>query len=92
VWLIQNRIRVKDLDGASELMLPSCGTIVWLVDDDRSREELLAVKGASEEQNVISTSAQPGMHFQIGRYRLATGGVARASACRVEIRLDLRPR
>ena len=72
VWLIQNRLRVRDLDAKGELPLPSCGTIVWLVGDEQSRRELRAINGSEESRYFISTPAKPGMHLKIGRYRLAS--------------------
>jgi hypothetical protein len=72
VWLIQNRLRVRDLDANTELQLSSCGKIVWFVTDDRARQQLLAVKDAEAERYFIVTPARPGMHFTVGRYRLGT--------------------
>ena len=72
VWLFQNRRRVRDLDPATDMMLPSCGTIIWLVSDDQSRQDLLAIDGADGERFFVATPARPGMHFRVGRYHLAT--------------------
>jgi hypothetical protein len=72
VWMIRNRMRVRDLDPKSELQIPACGTIVWLIGNDRSRRDLMSVAGADEDSRVITTPSAPGMKFQIGRYRLAT--------------------
>jgi hypothetical protein len=74
VWLIRKRLRVRDLDAQAEMSLPACGTLAWLIADDRSRQDLLAQPGAEEENHVIAIPAKPGMHFQVGRYRLATTG------------------
>jgi hypothetical protein len=71
VWLIRYKMRVRDFDAQSELPIPGCGTIVWLV-NWRYRQDLLALPGVDVENNVISFPAQPGMKFKIGRYRLAT--------------------
>jgi hypothetical protein len=71
-WLFQSRIRVQDVDAKAELNLPSCATIVWLVSDNRSKREVLAVKDAEDERYFIATPAGSGMHYKVGRYRLAT--------------------
>jgi len=72
VWKVRNRARVQDLDPKSELTLPGCGTIVWMVSDGKSRQDLLAVEGADVARYFVATPVKPGMHFQVGRYRLAT--------------------
>lgn len=72
VWLFEERHRTNDLNANTELPLPSCGTIIWLVSDDQSRKDLLAVKDAESHRYFITTPARPGMHFRLGRYRLAT--------------------
>jgi len=72
VWLIRDRLRVRDLDPNSELALPSCPTIIWLVGDYRAKQALLAVDGADADQYFITTPPQAGLHVKVGRYRLAT--------------------
>jgi hypothetical protein len=71
-WLFQNRVRVQDVDPNAELNLPSCATIVWLVSDSRSKRAVLTAGDAEDERYFIATPAQSGVHYQVGRYRLAT--------------------
>ena len=71
-WLFQSRIRLQDFDPDSELPLSSCGTIVWLVSDNRSKRAVLTMQDAEDERYFIATPAHPGEHFKVGRYRLAT--------------------
>jgi len=72
VWLMRDRLRVRDLDPHSELALPSCPAIIWLVSDYRAKQALLAVNGAEADEFFITTPPQAGLHVKVGRYRLAT--------------------
>jgi hypothetical protein len=71
-WQIQDRHRLRDLSPNSEITLPSCRTIVWLITDERLKRELRAVKDAEDQRYFIVTPSQPGSHFRIGRFQLAT--------------------
>lgn len=72
VWLFLKKHLERSFPADQEVELPSCGTYLWLVTDDRSRRDLLAVPEAQDEKYFVMTPAQPGMHFQLGRYRLKT--------------------
>jgi len=72
VWLIRNRAHTGDVAAGAEIPLPACGTIIWMLSDDQSRRSLLAIEGAESERFLIATPATPGMHFRLGRYRLAS--------------------
>jgi hypothetical protein len=72
VWLIENHLRVRDLDPRVPLPLPACGTIIWLVTDYRSRQQLLTIPGADDEHYFIAIPAHPDMQFTVGRYHLAS--------------------
>jgi hypothetical protein len=72
VWLIQHRLRVRDVDPRSDIALPSCGTVVWLISDPQAKRDLLAIPGADDERYFIATPVHAGMHFRVGRYQLAT--------------------
>jgi hypothetical protein len=74
VWLVEKRRRIRDIDPGSEIALPSCGKVVWLVTDDSVKQELRKIKDAEDQRNFIATPAEPGMRFQVGRYHLAVSG------------------
>ena len=82
VWLIRNKVRARDLDARSEIQLPGCGTIIWLIGDGPSRTSLLAVKDAEPARYFVTTPAKPGIHFHIGRYRLVTSSSEPCSSAR----------
>jgi len=71
VWLIRNRMRVRDLDPKADLTIPGCGTVAWLV-NLRYRGDLMSLAGADEDSHVITVPVHPGMRFQLGRYRIST--------------------
>src|SRR5581483_4820573 len=48
VWFIQDRRRIRDVDPKSEIGLPSCGTIVWLMTDNGTKQMLRKVKDAED--------------------------------------------
>ena len=72
VWLVQKRQLVREIDPHAELILPSCGTIVWLVADAKSRQELVAVQDAEVERYFVAIRSRPGMQFRVGCYRFVT--------------------
>lgn len=72
VWLLRNRQLAGSPEQTSELAVPACGTIIWMVSDDASRGKLLALEDANAQRFFISTDGKPGMHYKIGRYRLAS--------------------
>jgi hypothetical protein len=71
VWMILNRMRMRDIDPKSDIRIPACGTIAWVV-NDRFRQDLIVVNGADEDSHVVTTPGRAGIEYRLGRYHLVS--------------------
>ena len=73
VWLIKNTVTVAPQLAANQVVLPSCGTIVWVLPLNSPLRYLLRdVMSYRERELVLDAKAEPGLQFQLGAYRFVT--------------------